>query len=73
MRGAAVLLVGLALIAWRDPGCGGVDTTTSGPNAPCTRDKDCNDGLTCAHGVCASPDAGIDDAGDAAADDAGHD
>lgn len=52
-----VVLVGLLVAAAHDPSCGGVDSTSRGPNAPCTRDRDCNDGLTCAHGVCVEPDA----------------
>ena len=51
------LLVVVALIAARDPSCGGGDAPTSGPNAPCTRDKDCKEGLACTRGVCADPDA----------------
>ena len=55
-------------MAAADPSCGGGDTTASGLNAPCTRDKDCKDGLACARGVCADPDASArdDGGGDAA-------
>jgi hypothetical protein len=65
-------VAGLSLLS-RDPGCGGgVDSEPSGVNAPCTRDKDCGDGLKCTDGVCTSPtphDAGSESgAKDAAAD-----
>jgi hypothetical protein len=65
---------GLTLGLSHDPSCGGVDSPTSGPNAPCTRDKDCRDGLVCSGGVCAVPDAGpADDGGaDVATMDADH-
>ena len=73
-----VVLVGLLAAAAHDPSCGGVDSTSRGPNAPCTRDRDYNDGLTCAHGVCVEPDAGVSTEGgvdaapaDAAITDAG--
>lgn len=58
-----VLLCGS--LAWgsiglgRDPGCGGADSPSGGPNAPCTRSKDCGGNLVCAEGVCTEPDAGI--------------
>ena len=48
-----------ALALGRDPGCGGADSPSSGPNAPCTRSKDCSGGLVCAEGVCTEPDAGV--------------
>ena len=57
MRSA--FLVVIALIAARDTSCGGVDSTSSGPNAPCTRDKDCKEGLACTRGVCVNPDASL--------------
>jgi hypothetical protein len=60
----------LSLLA-REPGCGGVDSSSSGVNAPCTRDYDCASGLTCQQGVCTGPavDAGTDGgAKDAAGD-----
>jgi hypothetical protein len=72
LRNAFVLgVAGLSLLA-RDPGCGGgVDSPSSGVNAPCTRDKDCADGLRCVEGVCTSPashdagsEGGAKDAGD---------
>jgi hypothetical protein len=47
-----------ALGARRDPGCGGTDSPSSGPNAPCTRSKDCSANLVCAEGVCSEPDSG---------------
>jgi hypothetical protein len=47
-----------AVGARRDPGCGGADSPSSGPNAPCTRSKDCGSGLVCAEGVCTEPDSG---------------
>lgn len=46
-------------VARRDPGCGGADSPSSGPNAPCTRTKDCGGDLVCTEGVCTEPDAGI--------------
>jgi hypothetical protein len=54
----------------RDPSCGGTDSPASGVNAPCTRDKDCADGLSCEHGVCTQGDAGAapDAQGDAQGD-----
>jgi hypothetical protein len=61
----AVVLVSVA-VAWgalaRDPGCGGADSPSSGPNAPCTRSKDCSAGLVCEEGVCTERDAGAVDA-----------
>lgn len=69
----AAILVGL-LVAAHDPSCGGTDAPPSGPNAPCTRDHDCRDGLVCARGVCADStvgDAGDDAHADAAISDAG--
>ena len=44
--------------------CGAVDSSSSGVNAPCTRDNDCASGLTCQGGVCTGPavDAGAPDA-----------
>lgn len=67
---AKLAALGIALAFARDPGCGGVDSTESGINGPCTRDKDCKDHLTCERGVCTGPDTG--DAGvDAASTDAG--
>ena len=58
----------------REPGCNGTDTPSSGPNAPCTRDKDCSGTLLCSQGVCTDPDAsskppdGGSDAADASGD-----
>ena len=40
-------------------GCGNVDSSSGGVNAPCTRDYDCAGGLSCVSGVCAGP---VDDA-----------
>lgn len=37
--------------------CGAQDNPPSGPNAPCTRTKDCSAGLVCTAGVCEDPDA----------------
>jgi hypothetical protein len=45
--------------ARRDPGCGGADSPSSGPNAPCTRSKDCTGALVCTEGVCTEPDSGV--------------
>jgi hypothetical protein len=56
-----VLLFVAALGMLRDP-CG-TDTVGAGVNGPCTRSKDCADGLSCVMGVCTSPDAGVIDAG----------
>ena len=68
---AKLAALGIALAFARDPGCGGVDSTESGVNGPCTRDKDCKDHLTCEKGVCTGPE--IADAGvDSAPADAGH-
>ena len=44
--------------ARRDPGCGGSDSPESGPNAPCTRTKDCGGNLVCTEGVCTEADSG---------------
>jgi len=54
----------------RDPGCGGADSPSSGPNAPCTRTKDCGGDLVCMEGVCTEPDSG---AGTAPPDSGGRD
>ena len=59
---AKLAALGIALLFARDPGCGGVESTSSGVNAPCTRDHDCKDELTCEKGVCTGPDKD-DDAG----------
>jgi hypothetical protein len=61
-----VLLLVVALGALRDP-CG-TDTTAAGVNGPCTRTKDCQDGLSCVEGVCSPPDAGVADSGSDATD-----
>jgi hypothetical protein len=58
---AALTLGGLGSIGGRDgrdPGCGGTDSPSSGPNAPCTRTKDCGATLVCREGVCTDADAG---------------
>jgi hypothetical protein len=73
LRHALVLgVAGLALLA-TSLGCSDVDSSSSGANAPCTRDYDCEGDLTCQQGVCAAPegDGGSVDASagkDAAAD-----
>jgi hypothetical protein len=70
---AAFALLGLG----RDPGCGGGDNPPSGANGPCTRAKDCESGLVCREGVCASSSDGADaggqelDSGDGSADASG--
>ncbi len=46
----------------RGAGCGGVGDPAGGANAPCTRTKDCTEGLACVEGVCTGPDAGASDA-----------
>lgn len=60
MSRTALLFVVVALGALRDP-CG-TDTVGAGVNGPCTRSKDCADGLSCLMGVCTSPDASVIDA-----------
>ena len=45
------------LVLFVGPGCDGVDHPQYGPNAPCTRNKDCRHGLACVDGVCRDPDA----------------
>jgi hypothetical protein len=60
VRHALVLgLASLSLVA-RDSGCGSVDSSSGGVNAPCTRNYDCTNGLSCLSGVCTGPseDAG---------------
>ncbi len=52
----------VALGALRDPSCG-TDTPAGGPNAPCTRDSDCQSGLTCTAAGCVAVDAGGAEAG----------
>jgi hypothetical protein len=56
-------------------GCGGVGDPAGGQNAPCTRTRDCNVGLSCFEGVCTEPDAGspVDAGEDDDAPDARHD
>jgi len=56
--------------ARRDPGCGGSDSPESGPNAPCTRTKDCAGNLVCTEGVCTEADSGT---GNAVPDSGGRD
>jgi hypothetical protein len=66
IRQALVLGVASLSLLARDPGCSSVDSSgTSGANAPCTRDYDCKDGLTCRGGVCTGPskDGGLSDGG----------
>ncbi len=66
----AFALVALGLS--RDPGgCGGVGDGDGTVNAPCTRDKDCRQGLSCVEGVCTSPDSGTEPPKDAATGDGG--
>lgn len=55
VRGLGTLVVVLGLV--RDPGCSSVDDPSGGPNAPCTRSKDCRDDLVCSEGVCRDLDA----------------
>jgi hypothetical protein len=62
------LMLAVAMGAARDPGCN-TETSPGGVDAPCTRDKDCSNGLSCTGGVCLGPDAGApveSDGGDAA-------
>ncbi len=55
VRRALVFGFASLALAARDPGCGGVDSTSAGVNAPCTRTGDCANGLTCESGVCTGP------------------
>jgi hypothetical protein len=51
----------------------GTDTPADGQNAPCTRTRDCVDGLQCLGGFCDNGDAGVADGatnGDAGSPDA---
>jgi hypothetical protein len=70
----ALALVSLSALGFargaRDPGCGGADSPSSGPNAPCTRTKDCAGDLVCREGVCTEADSG---AGNAVPDGGGRD
>jgi hypothetical protein len=69
-RKALVLVV--ALGALRDP-CG-TQTSAVGLYAPCTRTKDCDNGLSCVDGVCSLGDGGAPDTGlDAGEDGTGGD
>ncbi|MBL8605742.1 MAG: hypothetical protein JNL38_00415 [Myxococcales bacterium] len=56
LRGTA--LVALALGLAREPACGDPGDPPGGPNAPCTRERDCSSGLACVGGVCTGGDAG---------------
>lgn len=58
VRTALFLGVASLSLFGRDPGCGGVGSTSSGVNAPCERTSDCADGLTCEQGVCVGPSVG---------------
>lgn len=55
---SAVAFAAIAVGLLREPGCGGADSPSGGPNAPCTRSKDCSTGLSCSEGVCTDPDGG---------------
>jgi hypothetical protein len=59
-----VVSVSLVLVA-SAPGCGSVGSSAAGINAPCTRDSDCANGLSCQSGVCAGP---LEDAGSSPSD-----
>jgi hypothetical protein len=76
VRGALLLGVAAVALYASGAGCGSAVDSSSGLNAPCTRDKDCQDGLTCEEGVCTGPsvDAGGDasDASDAGLDAGGN-
>ncbi len=64
------MLLGLA----HDPGgCGSVDSSSSGLNAPCTRSKDCSGHLVCTQGVCTDDDADSGSSGNALPDSGGRD
>lgn len=52
-------LVALALGLAREPACGDPGDPPGGPNAPCTRERDCTAGLTCVGGVCTGADAAL--------------
>lgn len=59
---ASVLALVAIGLASREPGgggCGGDGDGDGRVNAPCTRDRDCRHGLSCAEGVCREPDAGV--------------
>ena len=60
MRFAGVVLAcsALALLGFRDQGCGGGGSERVGLNGPCTRPRDCDFGLKCLEGVCVPEDAG---------------
>lgn len=56
LRASAAVVIALGLTgAARD--CGGGEEPAGGPNAPCTRSRDCTSGLACAEGVCVDPTA----------------
>jgi hypothetical protein len=67
---------GLATFVAGASGCGNVDSSSGGVNAPCTRDYDCASGLTCLSGVCTGPledadapaDTGVESGADAGGD-----
>lgn len=75
MRYSRVLLAcsALALLGFRDPGCGGGSSDRAGLNAPCTRAKDCASSLRCFEGVCVPEDASVPDAAKEASVDAAGD
>ena len=60
MLRSAVVLIGVAtLVLLCGLGCDDVDHPQNGPNAPCTRNKDCRHELRCIDGVCLDPDVGL--------------
>lgn len=66
-RHALLLLVAVVAFAARRDPCG-TDTSQVGLNGACTRNKDCDDGLSCVAGVCSMPDAGVPEGGADASD-----
>jgi len=71
--GPRAVLVVVALGTLGGGACG-TDAPAGGPGTPCTRSKDCAEGLTCTPDGCEGAEAGESDAGpmtDSSAPDAG--
>jgi hypothetical protein len=58
--GHKALLLAVVLGMPADLSCG-TDTQSVGPNGPCQRNSDCENGLECNGGLCVSPDASASD------------
>ncbi len=58
-RTSSLLIAAITGLQVQAGGCG-VTQTDKGLNAPCTRTKDCDEGLVCLDGVCQMPDASVD-------------